>query len=59
MMTVILMMVILMMVILMMVILVILVIVILLIVTVRRMRVDVGHLANRDPLIELTPSASR
>jgi len=41
------------------VILVILVIVILLIVTVRRMRVDVGHLANRDPLIELTPSASR
>jgi flagellar biogenesis protein FliO len=38
---------------------VILVIVILLIVTVRRMRVDVGHLANRDPLIELTPSASR
>jgi len=51
--------VILMMVILMMVILVILVIVILLIVTVRRMRVDVGHLANRDPLIELTPSASR
>jgi len=51
------MMVILMMVIL--VILVILVIVILLIVTVRRMRVDVGHLANRDPLIELTPSASR
>jgi len=38
---------------------VILVIVILLIVTIRRMRVDVGHLANRDPLIELTPSASR
>ena len=41
------------------VIVIVIVILVIVVVTIRRMRVDVGHLANRDPLIELTPSASR